>query len=179
MAELSTIARPYAKAAFEYALDAQTVSEWASMLDFVAQAVSNDKVAALITNPALSSEQKGDVVLKIGEGHLVDKVQNFIKLLARNNRLEALPAIRQRFDVLKANYDKTVDVEVTSAAALSDDQLQRLTDKLTTKLGRKVNIETQVDSSMIGGLVIRAGDMVIDGSIRGKLNKLSETLRAQ
>jgi len=178
MAELSTIARPYAKAAFEYALDSQTVSEWASMLSFVAQAVSNDEVAAHITNPALSSEEKGQVLLKVGEGHLVDKVQNFIKLLARNNRLESLPAIQERFDVLKANFDKTVEVEVVSASALNDEQLQRLTDKLTTKLGRKVNIETQVDSSMIGGLVIRAGDMVIDGSIRGKLNKLSETLRA-
>lgn len=179
MAELTTIARPYAKAAFEYALGAQTVSEWASMLDFVAQAVSNNDVANIISNPSLSAEQKGEVILKISEGQITDKVENFIKLLARNHRLEALPAIKIRFDVLKADYDKAVEVEVTSAAALSDDQLQRLTEKLTAKLGRKVNIQTQVDSSMIGGLVIKAGDMVIDGSVRGKLNKLSETLRAQ
>lgn len=178
MAELTTIARPYAKAAFEYALGAQTISEWASMLDFVAQAVSNNDVAAVISNPALSAEQKGDVILKISDGQVTDKVENFIKLLAKNHRLEAIPAIKERFEVLKANYDKAVDVDVTSAVALTDDQLQRLTEKLTAKLGRKVKIETQVDSSMIGGLVIKAGDMVIDGSVRGKLEKLSETLRA-
>lgn len=178
MAELTTIARPYAKAAFEYALGSQTVSEWASMLDFVAQAVSNNDVAAIISNPALSAEQKGEVLLKIGEGQVTDKVENFIKLLAKNHRLEAIPAIKERFEVLKANYDKAVDVEVISAMQLTDEQLQRLTEKLTAKLGRKVKIETQVDSSMIGGLVIKAGDMVIDGSVRGKLDKLSETLRA-
>ena len=178
MAELTTIARPYAKAAFEYALGSQAVSEWASMLDFVAQAVSNNDVAAIISNPALSAEQKGEVLLKIGEGQVTDKVENFIKLLAKNHRLEAIPAIKERFEVLKANYDKAVDVEVISAMQLTDEQLQRLTEKLTAKLGRKVKIETQVDSSMIGGLVIKAGDMVIDGSVRGKLDKLSETLRA-
>ncbi|NVK22632.1 MAG: F0F1 ATP synthase subunit delta [Kangiellaceae bacterium] len=178
MAELTTIARPYAKAAFEYALGSQTVSEWASMLDFVAQAVSNNDVAAVIGNPALSAEQKGEVLLKVSEGQLTDKVENFIKLLAKNHRLEAIPAIKDRYEFLKANYDKAVDVEVTSAMALSDEQLQRLTEKLTAKLGRKVKIETQVDSSMIGGLRIKAGDMVIDGSVRGKLDKLSETLRA-
>lgn len=178
MAELSTIARPYAKAAFEYAQANQSVTEWAGMLDFAAQAVAHKDVAALIGNPALSSEDKGGVLLKIGQGKLTDKVENFVKLLARNNRLEALPAIKQRFDVLKAEFEKAVEVRVISANPLSDEQLQRLDEKLTAKLGRKVNIETEVDASLIGGLIIRADDMVIDGSVRGKLDKLSESLRA-
>ena len=177
MAELTTIARPYAKAAFEYALAAQSVSEWASMLDFVAQAVNNEQVSSFISNPALSAEEKGDVVLKVSADKLNDKVENFIKLLARNNRLDAIPAIKQRFETLKAEYEKATDVEVTSSSELSDDQLQRLAEKLEAKLGRKINIETHIDTSLIGGLIIRADDMVIDGSVRGKLEKLSETLR--
>lgn len=178
MAELTTIARPYAKAAFEYALANSNVADWANALDFAAQVASNKDVAAVISNPALSSEEKGNVLLKIGEGKVSDKVENFIKLLARNHRLEALPAIKQRFEVLKAEYEKAAEVEVISANPLSDEQLQRLVEKLTAKLGRKVNIETRIDESLIGGLVIRADDMVIDGSVRGKLDKLSESLRA-
>lgn len=178
MAELTTIARPYAKAAFEYASDAQALPEWFGMLDFVAQAVSNNDVATIISNPALSAQQQGDALLKIVDGNVNDKMVNFIKLLARNQRLEALPAIKTRFEVLKADFDKAVDVNVISATSMTDEQLQRLTEKLTLKLGRKVNIETQVDSSLIGGLIIKAGDMVIDGSVRGKLDKLSETLKA-
>lgn len=178
MAELTTIARPYAKAAFEYALGNQNISEWANMLDFASQVASNSDVAAVIGNPALSSEEKGSVLLKIGQGQLSDKVENFIKLLAKNNRLEALPAIKQRFEVLKAEYEKAAEVKVISASPLSDEQLQRLNEKLTTKLGRKVNIETEIDASLIGGLIIRADDMVIDGSVSGKLEKLSESLRA-
>ncbi len=178
MAELTTIARPYAKAAFEYALANSNVTDWANALDFASQVASNKDVAAIISNPALSSEEKGNVLLKIGEGKVSDKVENFIKLLARNHRLEALPAIKQRFEVLKAEYEKAAEVEVISASPLSDEQLARLNEKLTTKLGRKVNIETRIDESLIGGLVIRANDMVIDGSVRGKLDKLSESLRA-
>lgn len=177
MAELTTIARPYAKAAFEYALAAQKVTEWASMLDFVAQAVNNEQVSAFINNPALSAEEKGAVVLKVSADKLDDKVENFIKLLARNHRLEAIPAIKQRFEILKAEYEKATEVEVTSSSELSDDQLQRLAEKLEAKLGRKINIETHIDASLIGGLIIKADDMVIDGSVRGKLEKLSETLR--
>lgn len=178
MAELSTIARPYAKAAFEFARESGNIDGWFGMLDFSAQVVSNAEVADLLENPEFSGDQKGEALLKICGDQLDEKGANFIRLLAQNHRLTALPAIRDRFEHLKAEYEKTIEVDVVSAQALEEKQVDALAEKLSTKLGRKVRINNTTDSALIGGMVIRAEDLVIDGSVRGKLEKLSETLRA-
>ena len=179
MAELSTVARPYAKAAFTHASAQSTLSDWQAMLALAAQVVSNQDAADALASPQLSAEAKGKLILGACGDGLNEAGKNFISLLADNKRLEALPAISERFDKLKADYEKSVEVTVVSSAALNDDQVARLRDKLATKLNRSVNIKNEIDEALIGGLIIQAEDLVIDGSVRGKLAKLADTLGAQ
>ncbi len=177
MAEYSTVARPYAKAAFEHAMAANALAEWSDMLNFAAAVVSDAQMQGLLSSPHLTHEQQQDAMLKVCEGKLDAQGQNFIKLLSHNRRLLALPTIAEIFVHLKAEFEKTVDAEVTSAAELTAEQQDKLKQKLASKLGRQVNINVKVDKSLLGGLVIEAEDMVIDGSVRGRLAKLSETLK--
>ncbi len=177
MAEFTTVARPYAKAAFEHAMAENALTNWSDMIGFAAAVVADDQMQQLLTSPHLTTEQQRDAMLKVCEGKLDAQGQNFVKLLSANNRLLALPQIAELFEHLKAEFEKTVDAHVTSAAELTAEQQDKLKQKLASKLGRQVNIDVTVDSDLLGGLVIEAEDMVIDGSVRGKLAKLSETLK--
>ena len=132
-------------------------------------------MSTLLSNPALGSDQKADLILEICSG-MSEQVQNFVKILAENNRLLVLPEISSLFDRFKAEQQKRVDVEVTSAFKLTKEQQTKLVQALGKKLDREVNITSSVDKSLIGGLLIKTEDLVIDGSIRGKLSKLSEAL---
>ena len=176
MSELTTLARPYAKAAFEFAQTNNQLDNWSDMLSFCASVISDETLAKFLDNPGLTRDEAATVMLKIVDDKVDAKGQNFVKLLAANKRLELLPAIAELFEENKALYEKSVDVEITSAADLSDDQIDKLTSRLSEKLGRQVNINSQTDSSLIGGMLIRAGDTVIDASMRGKLNELSDAL---
>ncbi len=176
MSELTTLARPYAKAAFEFAQANNQLSDWSDMLSFCASVISDEALAKFLDNPGLTREQAATTMLKIIDDKVDAKGQNFIKLLAANKRLELLPAISELFEENKALYEKSVDVEITSAADLTDEQIVNLTARLSEKLGRQVNINSQTDSSLIGGMLIRAGDTVIDASMRGKLDDLSDAL---
>lgn len=179
MSELTTLARPYAKAAFEFAQSKDNLSAWSDMLSFSAAAVSDTKLAEFLDNPGLTRSQAAEVMLKVAADRLDEKGQNFIRLLADNKRLNLLPAIAELFEDHKAMFEKTVDVDITSAVELSDSQVSKLTSRLSEKLGRQVNINSQTDASLIGGLFIRAGDTVIDASLRGKLSDLSDVLLAK
>ena len=186
MADNNTIARPYAVAAFEVAGDAGKLAEWAEALDTAGQLLADGQVAKFLANPTLSDEQrltflselfksaKGSIVLAGGD----QKGTNFVKLLLEYGRADVLPEIADHFNVLKAQVENTVDVVVTSAAALSDKQRKAIADALKVKLGRDVRIETKIDENLIGGAVIRAGDVVIDGSLRSRLESLSNALIA-
>ncbi len=176
MAEFSTIARPYAKAAFESALEAKALAPWSSVLELLALIAENDQVVAILTNPNINAEQRLSVFISIVGDDLNDNQSNFVKLLSENNRLAALPAILERFLALKAEYEKTIDVDLSSAVALSDDQKTLFAKKLEAKLGRKVSIQNTVDSTLLGGVIIKAEDLVIDGSVRGRIAKLAESL---
>lgn len=176
MAELTTVARPYAKAAFEFAQAAGQLSAWSTMLALAATVVDDAAFKQYIARPTLSAGEQADAILKVCGDQLDAGAKNFIINLAAHKRLEALPTISSLFEALRAEAEGAVDVEVTSAYALDEEQTKALAQVLTQKLSRQVHVTTVVDASLIGGAVIRAGDTVIDASIRGKLGKLRANL---
>lgn len=179
MAELSTVARPYAKAAFEFAVEQDALADWSSMLTQVAQVVSHDDVRAkVLKHPRLSNAEKADMLIDICGDSISEQVGNFLRLVARQGRLAALPDILAQFEVLKAEQEKRMDVTIVSAYPLNDAQQKKLTSALAKRLNREISITTQVDSELLGGVILRAGDTVIDGSVRGRLNRLQEALSA-
>lgn len=178
MAELTTLARPYAKAAFEVALQGDALDAWSKMLTLSAAVSSHQAVRSLLINPALSSSQIAQSFIDVCGDELDSKGQNFIRLLAENKRLGLLAEVSALFEVLKANQEKSVDVEITTAFEISSDASNKLAESLKTRLQREIKLATSIDASLIGGAVIRAGDTVIDSSVRGKLNKLAESLNS-
>ncbi|MDH4040044.1 MAG: F0F1 ATP synthase subunit delta [Gammaproteobacteria bacterium] len=176
MAELSTLARPYAKAAFEYALDHDQLNQWHQQLATAAAVVADERVGAVLTSPALTSAQQAQKLGEVCGDALSAQVKNFVGILSANKRLALLPQIHELFALYKANRERTVDVEVVSAFELADGIRDRLAAALGRKLERQVNVQTSTDSNLLGGVVIKAGDLVIDGSVRGKLDKLAEAM---
>jgi F-type H+-transporting ATPase subunit delta len=176
MSELTTLARPYAKAAFEFALEKKNLASWTEMLEFLSLVVVDSAMAALLDSPHVTRDKAAEATLLVAEGRLDDQASNFVKLLASNGRLELLPEILSLYENYRANYEKTVEVELQSAVELTAEQINNLNSTLETKLGRKVNINCQTDPTLMGGMIVRAGDLVIDASIRGKLNDLSDSL---
>lgn len=177
MINTQTLARPYAKAAFEFASAAGRTDAWSGMLSLAAVAVEVPKVAELLHNPRLTSESKVQTVVQLFGSDIDDAFRNFVTTLGAYNRLSVLPVIRALFEDLKAEAEKTLDVEVQTAYELSTKQLQTLAAALSKRLDRTVNPQQVVNPALIGGLVIRAGDVVVDGSVRGKLSQLAESLK--
>jgi F-type H+-transporting ATPase subunit delta len=182
MAELSTLARPYARAAFEVARDNRQLTEWASGLAIVASLIKDATVQQLLSAPQLTAAQKSAALVDLCRDSFATQCQtsliHFISVLAENKRLALLPFIESLFVELKAQYEKTLDVAVTSAFPLESALQQQLTDALTTKLHRTVTLSVQLDPSLIGGAIIRAGDTVIDASVRGRLAQLAHVVDA-
>ncbi len=176
MAELTTLARPYAKAAFEYAIEAKQLGEWSEMLGFAAQVVSDESMQQLLASPHFSKEEQKAAMLKVVEDKFDAKGANFIKLLAQNRRLLVLPEIEVLFNFLRSEFEKTIKAQITSATDLNEQQITQLKERLAAKLGRQVEISVNLDTSLLSGLIIQAEDLVIDGSVRGQLTKLSDTL---
>jgi len=176
-AELATIARPYARAAFSRGLD-QTdgLGTWSRMLSLLAAAVSEPIVEEALDTPTLTTEDETSLILQVMGDDLNQDGQNFVSVLAEYGRLALLPTIAELFELLKANHEKTMDVEVTSAFDVSDQEKTELGAALQRMLQRDINIETEVDKLLIGGVVIRAEDTVIDDSVKGRLEKLSMEL---
>ena len=178
MAELSTIARPYAKAAFEYARDSKQLAQWAEQLATAAAVVADKDLQVALNDPSLTATQQADILCDVCGDALGAQGRNFIAVLAANKRLALLPEIYLLFAQYKANQEKTVDVEVISAFDLADTARDKLADVLGKKLERQVNVRTSTDSHLLGGVLIRAGDLVIDGTIRGRLNKLAAAMNS-
>lgn len=178
MAELSTLARPYAKATFNAALDSQALNAWSKQLATLAVISEQSQVEDLINNPALSASDKAAALKDIAGDAIGDGVTSLIDVLAENRRLSLLSEISVQYEALKAEHEKSADVLVTSAFSLSDSEQQKLTEKLTTKLGRKVSLTVEIDQALIGGVLIKSGDLVIDGSVRGKLAKLADAMNS-
>ena len=179
MAELSTLARPYARAAFEYARDRGELAQWSQQLALAAAVTRQQAMAAVLTSPSLTAQQQAQTLGEVCGEALDGAARNFITILADNKRLALLPQIAALFEQYKADQEKSVDVEVVSAFALGDTARDKLTAALGRKLEREVKVRTAVDADLLGGVLIRAGDLVIDGSVRGRLNKLAEALNSQ
>jgi F-type H+-transporting ATPase subunit delta len=178
MAELSTLARPYARAAFEYAAQAGELQSWSDSLSTAGSVAQQSNVVDLLSSPSVTAQQQATALIEICGDALDEKGQNFLTVLSENHRLQLLPEISLQFDILKANREKSVDVELVAAHELDAEQQQKLSDALSAKLERKVNMQVSLDKNLLGGAVIRAGDLVIDGSIRGRLAKLAESLHS-
>jgi F-type H+-transporting ATPase subunit delta len=177
MSELTTIARPYAKAAFDFAVESQAVASWNDMLNFAGEVAKNSDIVAFLAG-SHSPEATSDVFIKVCGEQLNEKGQNFIKVLAENGRLVALPAVAELFAELKAQYENEIEVDVTSATEITEAQQANLAASLEKRLARKIKLNCSVDSAIVGGLYIKAGDTVIDATLRGKLNKLSTVLQS-
>jgi F-type H+-transporting ATPase subunit delta len=176
MAELSTIARPYAQAVFDVARVKRQYGEWSAQLQLVASIVSNADVLALIGNTSVRKDQVADLVIGIAADKLSATGRNLVHVLADNRRLGALVEIARQFEELRAAAEATQDAEVVSAFEIDSAQQQAIASALQKRLGRKVNLVCKIDPSLLGGAVIRAGDLVIDGSALGRLNKLTTRL---
>lgn len=177
MAELSTLARPYARAAFEYAIGAD-LAAWSNQLALAAVVAQADNMVAVLTSPSLTAKQQAQHFIDVCGDELSVEAKNFIKVLAENKRLALLPEISALYEQFKANREKSVEVNVATAFELDAAVQEKLATALSGKLEREVNVQTTIDKNLIGGVVVRAADVVIDGSIRGRLNKLSEAMNS-
>ena len=174
--DVTTIARPYAEAIFELADETGKLDLWSEMLELLAAVVVDPTLASIISNPLFDRADLTSLMLDIGGGRLTDEGANLVKLLIQNGRLTLLPEIARLFDELKAEKDRLLKVHVVSAYALKPAQEKQLAEALTKKLGREVSITSEKDPDLIGGVHIRAGDTVIDGSVRGRLQQLANEL---
>lgn len=178
MTDKFTIARPYAKAAFAYAVAEGQLKRWSDMLQTVAFAVMDPQMMLLLKNPQFTREQIYDLVLDICGKVLDEHGRNFIRLLIDNQRLTLMPEIATLYETYRAEYEKTITVQVTSVYPINNGLREKLTQVLQKRLQRKVSLECDIDTSLIGGAVIRAGDLVIDRSVRYQLAKLRHELEA-
>lgn len=177
MAELATLARPYAKAVFDLAKSDNSLPGWSRMLAFMAAASADPKVRGMVDSPDLSAEEKSRRLTDVCGDELNQKARNLVALLARNKRLTVIEEIRDQFETYRAEEERVLEVEVVTAQELSAEQSEKLREALQRKFDREVNVTGRVDSHVLGGAVIRAGDTVIDASLRGRLDKLAETLQ--
>jgi len=179
MSEFETAARPYAKAVFETASEAGALSEWADAMQASMAIASDDDMQALFKLPSMLASEKAEIFLGVFTGLKVNapaEFKNLIMLLAENGRLEAIGSISEIYESLKQEAEGKIEVQVTSAQTLSENELANISASLAKRLGKQVSITTEIDESLIAGAIIHAGDLVIDGSARGSLNKLSTAL---
>lgn len=173
MSQALTLARPYARAAHAIARDANAAAQWSEALAFAARVAADPRVQALLGHPHLG---RADAVALLSPEPASDAFGNFLALLADNRRLPLLPEIAGLFEELRADAERIVKAKVTSATALQAAELDGIKAALKRRFGREVELQTEVDESLIGGAVIDAGDVVIDGSLRSKLARLQTAL---
>jgi len=187
MADNNTIARPYARAVFQVAQENDALDELSRSLGIGKELLGDGQIARFLSNPALSDGERLEFLVELfatvagGDSVFAGSSEhgtNFLKLLLEYDRVDVLPEIADRFDALKAEVENTVDVIVTAATKLSDAQKQEIESALRSRLGRDINLSTEIDENLIAGAVIRAGDVVIDGSLRARLEGLSNALVA-
>ena len=173
MSQALTLARPYARAAFSHAREQGVLAGWSAALAFAARVAVDPRVAALLGDPRL---QDADAVTLLAPEGADEDFKRFLALLADNRRLPLLPEIAGLYDELRLDAERVVRAKVTSATPLPEAELATIREALKQRLGREVEIETAVDASLIGGATIDAGDVVIDGSLRGRLDRLQSAL---
>jgi F-type H+-transporting ATPase subunit delta len=176
MAEKITIARPYANAVFELAQAQGNYDEWSRVLNTFASLAKNPEIQILIDDPRYTPSQVVSFFTEVEGDIVTGAAKNFLEVLADNDRLSILPEIATLFEQLRAEIEGTLEAEIISAKPLSENQLNEIAAALKRRLGREVSFSCKTDESVLGGAVIRAGDLVIDGSAIGKLNQLAAAL---
>jgi F-type H+-transporting ATPase subunit delta len=175
MSQPLTLARPYARAAFELAASGNALGDWASRLAFAAQAAADPQVRSLFGNPRIGPAELASLFLPDGEP-ADSPFAGFVKLLAENQRLQALPEIAALYEQQKREAEKVLQVHLRTAAPIDANETAKIKDALKRRFGRDIELEQTVDPSVLGGAVIDAGDVVIDGSVRGRLHQLEAAL---
>jgi len=176
MAEAITIARPYANAVFAIANDKGELKSWSDLLAVLAQAVAVPNMQSVISSPSVSDEQVVGLLAEVAGELMSEDAQHFLALLAENNRLMLLEHIAVIFEELRAEAEQVMTADVTTARALTSEQESSISAALKKRLGRDVTLNSSVDESLLGGAIIRAGDLIIDGSALGKLNRLANAI---
>jgi F-type H+-transporting ATPase subunit delta len=182
MSDFGAVARPYARAVFDLALAAGQLDAWARGLAAAAAVVGDKAAREFLGRPGLGVAKRSEFVLAVAKampgGEVLGTAEgtNLLKLLAENDRLAALPEISAQFDALKAEQENKVKVRLVSAATVDAAEAQKISGALSKKLGRQVELELEVDASLIGGAIVRAEDMVIDDSLRTRLQRLASAL---
>ena len=176
MSELTTVARPYARAAFELAVENNNIKAWSEMLSFAAEVVINPTVVVILSSTK-TAQELADLVINICDDQLDESGRNLINLMAENGRLSVLPRVAELYAYLVTEHNQEIDVTVVSAYALAKKQKDELSKSLEKRLARKVNLNCSIDKSLIAGMVITAGDLVIDSTASGQLSRLYDTLK--
>ncbi len=176
MLENATIARPYATAVFELAQETGQVEAWSAMLGLLSLVVSDNSLRALIANPKVSRAQLQELVFDVCGEELSGAGQNFVKVLVQAERLQYASYVKDLYEQMRAAAEGKVEVEVVTAYTLDERQQAGIADTISARLGKQVTVRTSVDETLIGGAVIRAGDSIIDASLRGRLGELRNEL---
>ena len=176
MAELITVARPYAQAAFEFASAEHALKDWSEMLSLLAAIADDAAMHELINSPHLTETQLADLFIQVAGENLNDNCVNFVRVLASNGRLLLLPEIAALFEIDRRAAEGTVQAQLVTAFPASESQQAEVIASLRKRLGRDVELSCSTDAELLGGAIIRAGDLVIDGSVRGKLQRLGTAL---
>lgn len=176
MADTSTVSRPYAIAAFKQACEENAVAQWSDMLAFLEQVVADPTMKGVIASPKIDEQQLAALIIDVAGDRVSDTGRNFVRLLSEYGRLENLAEIREIFEDERARLEGRVEVLVTSAFELDDSQRNSIAATMAGRLGKQVDLEVAIDQSLIGGVIIKSGDTVIDASLRGRLAELGRTL---
>ncbi len=178
MAEAKTIARPYAEAAFALAREQKALPAWSGMLALIAAVAGDEQLHRLASDPRASHEQLLGLILGVGGDRLTREGQNFVRALVENRRLAVLLEIVAVFEELRNAAEARIEATVQSAFPMSAEQVKALEQGLTRKLARAVTVKVTIDPALIGGTLVHAGDLVIDDSVRGRLERLAVTLNS-
>lgn len=177
MADFITIARPYAKAAFDFSVEHNAVESWKKMLVLASNVIEDEQIKSLLTSD-MKPDSVANLFISICQDSLDEYRANFIKIMAENKRLSLLPEVLTLFLKYCLDIESLANVDVISASPLTDSQLDKITIAIEKRLSRKIKLKCQIDKSLISGFIIRTGDMVIDSSIRGRLNRLNDALQS-
>jgi len=173
MLEKTTIARPYAQAAFEQASEEKALTGWSKALSLLAAITSDEQMQALMRDPRVSSEQLQNLIIDLVGDALGKTSTNFVKILVESHRLPLCQEISQLFEEKKADAEKHASIHVTSAYEMDESEKKKIAEAMKKKLGRSVEVTAELDPVLIGGMVVKSGDMVIDLSIRGRLKTMA------
>jgi F-type H+-transporting ATPase subunit delta len=178
MAERTTIARPYADAAFEFARDANAMPQWAEMLRLLESVVVDPRMSEALRSPKLSGEEKASLLLSIAGDGLSDGMRNFVHILVEADRIALVPEIRQLFDAMRDEAEGVAKAKIESPIELSGEQVAGLTAALERRFGKRIEAKVTLNPALIGGARITVGDTVIDGSVQARLDTMAHALRA-